>query len=163
MILWLVLPNTFVLYLLHIFNGQFCVWVKALSNVTTILKVADREDVFPSESWFNDEDCDLLMENWNWQRCRLNVVTDKVKRLKEQPGTRKCLFYHEVLCMKYFLIGKVTGLSGVQYGLHAVITFVYLLLLLLLLLYHGKYLEFGNNAREIIPKFTRHHLITHTY
>lgn len=32
MILWLVLPDTFVLYLLQIFNGQFCVWVKALSN-----------------------------------------------------------------------------------------------------------------------------------
>ena len=32
MILWSVLPDTFVLYLLHIFNGQFCVWVEALSN-----------------------------------------------------------------------------------------------------------------------------------
>ena len=74
--------------------------------MTLIFKVADREDVFPSESWFKDEDCELLMENWNWQRYRLNLVTDKVKRIQEQPGTRKCLssimkFYiHEIFLIE---------------------------------------------------------------
>ena len=92
--------------------------VQQLLNVTVIFKVADREDNFPSESWFKDEDCELLVENWNWQRCRLNLVTDKVKRIQEKPGTTKCLCsINEFLCMKYFLIGKVTGLSGVQFGL----------------------------------------------
>lgn len=56
-------------------------------KVIVIFKVADRKDVFPPESWFKDEDCQLLIDSWNWQGCRNNSLTEKVKRMQEQSGT----------------------------------------------------------------------------
>lgn len=51
-----------------------------------IFKVADRKGVFPPESWFEDEDCELMIKGLNCQRWRDNLVTDKGKRMQEQPG-----------------------------------------------------------------------------
>lgn len=60
---------------------------KKSANVNCLIfKVADRKGVFPPESWFEDEDCELMIKGWNCQRWRENLVKRKVKRMQEQPG-----------------------------------------------------------------------------
>ena len=72
-------------------KGEIYCGLKTTRNkylvVIVISKVADRKDVFPPESWFNDEDCLLRIESWNWQRCRNNSLTEKVKIMQEHSGT----------------------------------------------------------------------------
>lgn len=63
-------------------------------NVIVIFKVANRKDVFPPETWFMDEDCQLWIESWNWQQCKNISLTKKVKRSQEQSGLYvECIFF----------------------------------------------------------------------
>lgn len=74
-------------------KGENVLWFENLKQrnkylvVIVISKVADGKEVFPPESWFKDEDCQLRIESWNWQRCRNNSLTEKVKIMQEQSGT----------------------------------------------------------------------------
>ncbi|CAH3164122.1 unnamed protein product, partial [Porites evermanni] len=68
----------------------FEVWVLTClyppTRKAVFIYVADRKGVFPPESWFEDEDCELMIKGLNCQRWRDNLVTDKGKRMQEQPG-----------------------------------------------------------------------------
>lgn len=59
----------------------------------TFYKIADSRDVLPPESWFEDEDCELLIQCWKWQRCGNNLLTfsERPTEMKEPAGTAKWL------------------------------------------------------------------------
>ena len=63
--------------------------------VLCTFKVADRRDVLPPESWFEDEDCELLIRCWKWQRCGKNLLkfSESPKEMEEPAGTVKWSSY----------------------------------------------------------------------
>lgn len=47
--------------------------------------VSDRNGFLPPESWFENEDCELLMECWKWLRCKNNFLAQKLVEIKDLP------------------------------------------------------------------------------